>query len=292
MTRPFVNASIETLEEQFRSRKKDPEFLRVLLHELGFRTTSRAQRLKADAERALAAASLGPAPPRGTARPRPDPLPPPSAPPTAPIGGAPPRPPPPSPPRVPSPTAPPIPGGPEGLVPQADPPPPTVRRVGPLPPVTSAPERVMDAWTALEVLSPPSFRRPEDLAGGDRSAVAALDGRALPWAGTGERSRPNKRLYYQVVLGSVELDAAVRQLLAPYADRRAERPPVRGEAILAVVVVDGRGRPVEGAASAICVRRAVRRIWPARESEFRMITASSSPRTCSDKRRRRRRRLR
>jgi len=245
MTRPFTNASIDTLEDQFRARKKDPEFLRVLLHELGFRTTSRAQRLKADAERALSAASLGPAPQRAPVRPRPDPLPPagPAAVGTEP-GASPPRPTPP--PRAPSPPAPPA-----SAEPRADPPLPIPRHAGPLPPVSNTPERVMDAWTALEVLSPPSFRRPEELAGGDRSAVAALDGRTVPWAGAGERSRPNKRLYYQVVLGTVDLDAAVRQLLATYADRRAERPPVRGEAILAVVVVDRRGRPVEGTGCAI-----------------------------------------
>jgi hypothetical protein len=250
MSRPFANASIESLEDEFRNRKQDPGFLRVLLHELGFRTTSRAQRLKAGAERALAAASLGPAPQRAPVGPRVDRLPP-AHPPRADADGGdqPPRVTPP--PRIAPPRAAPVSGGPGPAAPRADPPAPAPRRAGPLPPVSNTPERVMDAWTALEVLSPPSFRRPEDLAGGDRGAVAALDGKSVPWAGTGERSRPNKRLYYQVVLGTVDLDAAVRQLLATYVDRRAERPPVRGEAILAVVVVDGRGRPVDGTGCAI-----------------------------------------
>lgn len=47
---------------------------------------------------------------------------------------------------------------------------------------------MLAAWTALEVLSPQSFRRETDLTGGDRK---------------------NYKLYHQVVLGTVKLDAAV-----------------------------------------------------------------------------------
>jgi hypothetical protein len=39
----------------------------------------------------------------------------------------------------------------------------------PLPSVANRPEEVLSAWTALEVLSPPSYIRTEDLAGGDRT---------------------------------------------------------------------------------------------------------------------------
>ncbi len=45
------------------------------------------------------------------------------------------------------------------------------------------PRRVLDAFTVLEVLSPQGFRRPEDLVGGDRRRLAALEPKALPWAG-------------------------------------------------------------------------------------------------------------
>jgi hypothetical protein len=103
---------------------------------------------------------------------------------------------------------------------------------------------VLDAWTALEVLSPQSFRRPEELAGGDHGAVALLDRGRLPWE-AGERSRPKTRLYYQVLLGTVDMEAATGMLLARYTDRRAERPAARGEAIVAVCVLDAAGRPVD-----------------------------------------------
>jgi hypothetical protein len=54
----------------------------------------------------------------------------------------------------------------------------------PLPPVTNRPEEVLSAWTALEVLSPPSYSRREDLAGGDRTRIVSLD-EACASMGTG-----------------------------------------------------------------------------------------------------------
>ncbi|HEX4494837.1 MAG TPA: hypothetical protein VIE43_04130, partial [Thermoanaerobaculia bacterium] len=121
----------------------------------------------------------------------------------------------------------------------------------PVPDLSNSPAAILDAWTALEVLSPQTFRRPEDLAGGDRRAVAALDAEKLPWAGMGEKSRPNTRLFYQVVLGTVDFGAAVEQLLSLYTDLRVERPAARGEAILAAVTLDREGRLVESPAAAL-----------------------------------------
>src|SRR4051794_24736669 len=115
---------------------------------------------------------------------------------------------------------------------------------------TSAPGSILDAWTALEVLSPQAFRRPEELAAGDRSAVAAWEER-LPWQGIGEKARLGTRLFYQVVLGTVDFGAAVDRILTLYSDTRAERPAVRGEAILAAVTLDREGRLVERPAAAL-----------------------------------------
>lgn len=50
------------------------------------------------------------------------------------------------------------------------------------------------------------------------------------------------KLYYQIVLGSVDLGKAVPRLLARYSDFREERPAARGEAIVAVLIVDRNGR--------------------------------------------------
>lgn len=132
---------------------------------------------------------------------------------------------------------------------RVDPPPPPPQT--PFPEVTNAPDAILEAWTALEVLSPPGFRKPEDLAGGDRRLVAWLDRERLPWEGDGEKPRPNTRLYYQVVLGSVDLEGAVGQLLARYSDSRPELPAARGKAVLAVLILDRYGRPVEQPVAAV-----------------------------------------
>jgi hypothetical protein len=119
-----------------------------------------------------------------------------------------------------------------------------------LPPVTNDPISVLSAWSALEALSPPTFRRETDLTGGDRSAVVRLDGAQLAWEDT-RGGRKNYKLYHQVVLGTIKLDAAVSALVARYGDTRVERVGSRGEAVLAAIILDRRGKPVEEPAVAI-----------------------------------------
>ena len=63
----------------------------------------------------------------------------------------------------------------------------------PLLPITNRPDDILSAWTALEVLSPQSYARPEDLAGGDRTRVVALGDGELPWE-RGGGGRPRLRL--------------------------------------------------------------------------------------------------
>jgi hypothetical protein len=75
---------------------------------------------------------------------------------------------------------------------------------------SNRPEDILSAWTALEVLSPPTYVRMEDLAGGDKKRVARLNESSFPWE-RGEKSRPNYRLYYKVVLGSVKIESAVEK---------------------------------------------------------------------------------
>ena len=120
----------------------------------------------------------------------------------------------------------------------------------PKPQVTNTPESILSAWIALEVLSPPTFRRPEDLASGDGTRVAKLNGVKLPWE-RGEASRPNQRLYYQVVLGAVRMEPAVELLVEHYGDTRIEKPRATGNAALAVVILDQQGRLVTSPAVAV-----------------------------------------
>ena len=109
--------------------------------------------------------------------------------------------------------------------------------------VDNDPQDILRAWTVLEVLSPTTFRKPADLAGGDMRRIVRLD-RGLPWANGAAKGPRDKRLYFQIVLGSVVMQPAIDQLLQRFADARPEKPQARGETPLAIVIVDREGRPV------------------------------------------------
>jgi len=115
--------------------------------------------------------------------------------------------------------------------------------------LTNNPSAILSAWIALEVLAPQTFRREQDLAGAGGSIVR-LD-KLLPWEGNGEKSKPNYKLYYQVVLGTINFAKAIDALLNVYTDKRVERPTLQGEAIIAVVMVDNKGRLVDDPAVAV-----------------------------------------
>ncbi|MBX3486612.1 MAG: hypothetical protein KF798_01755 [Candidatus Paracaedibacteraceae bacterium] len=105
---------------------------------------------------------------------------------------------------------------------------------------TSLPEHeksanILRCWTALEVLAPQSYRMPE------KHLIASLEKKILPWEGGGERSRPKQRLYYEVILGTINLEKAITSLLDVYADMRVERPAIKGNGLLASVIVDNSG---------------------------------------------------
>lgn len=57
---------------------------------------------------------------------------------------------------------------------------------------------ILAAWTALEALSPQSYKRPEDMVSGDRSRLLLLE-RGVLW-GPEVRSKPSHKLYFEVVL--------------------------------------------------------------------------------------------
>lgn len=121
---------------------------------------------------------------------------------------------------------------------------PTVSPINvPMPPVSNAPIQILGAWTALEVLNPQTFGKPHELASkGDRALVADISG-SLPWE-RGEKSRPNKKLFFHVVLGTVDAPRAFEALLERFVDQRAERPRVKAEVVLASIIVDKSGVPV------------------------------------------------
>jgi hypothetical protein len=65
----------------------------------------------------------------------------------------------------------------------------------PTPKGTNEPRAILAAWTALEALSPQTYRRPEALAAGDRRCVADLSAGRVPWS-TGERSKVSSSSRY------------------------------------------------------------------------------------------------
>jgi len=149
---------------------------------------------------------------------------------------------------------------PEAKIEDISPPlPPAPKAAPPQPVITPLPERreiantpqdILRAWTALEVLSPSTFKRPADLAGDDMRRIARFD-RGLPWSDGKAKGPPGARLYFQIVLGSIVMQPAIDQLLQRFADRRPEKPSARGETPLAVVIVDREGRPIADACAVV-----------------------------------------
>ncbi|MCA0922968.1 AAA domain-containing protein [Pseudooceanicola nanhaiensis] len=212
--RPYFKKSITELEATFASGRKDGEIRHQLLHELGFRNTQRALALK---EKVLAANDVTTAgtalSPRSRQTTEPQPR----------TNDTPPR----QQERV----------GPSEPGPMA-------AKPGPKPDVTNDPQNILRTWTALEVLSPQGYRRETDLVAGDRSRIARFEDAELPWI-KGERSRPKKRLYYELMLGAVALGPAVESLLKVYADKRPDKPSMRGNCPIASILLDKEGCPLE-----------------------------------------------
>lgn len=115
---------------------------------------------------------------------------------------------------------------------------PAVQR--PTPSETNKPAAILAAWTALEALSPQTYRRPVDLVNGDRRCVAQFEGNDLPWF-RGEQSRRNYQLYYQVVLGSVFVDRATDELIKTFGQDEERSGKEREKAALAAILVDRNG---------------------------------------------------
>lgn len=111
--------------------------------------------------------------------------------------------------------------------------------------------QVLSAWTTLEVLSPQSFRKPEDLVSGNRSLIAYFDNNHLPWENGGEKAPDNTRIFYHVVLGTINFQKAVAALSKKYADPHFEKPQAPENAIIAAVLVDQKGHYSDSSSLAI-----------------------------------------
>ncbi|WP_417275099.1 DEAD/DEAH box helicase [Celeribacter halophilus] len=213
-SRPYFKKSIKELETLFAQNSDDSAVLTNLEVELGFRNTRRALNLKS---KVLAAIKRPPKAAPKTKEPRTRGKTEPKAEATA----------------------------------QPTPVQPSVKQttlkcsdLGLKPSVKNSPQDILCAWTALEVLSPQRYKREAELTAGDTSRIARFDERDLPWE-LGERSRPKKRLYYELILGAIALAPAEEELLKLYSDSRPDKPSMKGFCPIASVLLDKEGRPLE-----------------------------------------------
>ena len=102
---------------------------------------------------------------------------------------------------------------------------------------------ILAAWTVIEALSPQSYKRPEDMATGDRSRVALLE-RGVPW-GPNARSKPNHRLYFEVVLGAIALDKATDELVKVFGEDEERSRPDGKKAAIGSILIDKEGYVLE-----------------------------------------------
>lgn len=224
--RPFFKTSMAELEQKFEKESGDPEFRKLLREELQHRTTQKAERLK---KRLAAIEDVVQKPSRVSPPEKPVPVQ------NVPV-------PPASLQKAPTKSIPVVeskaPAKNFAVVPASIEP-----MILDLPPVVSGahnyskPEAVLNAWTAMEVLSPATFRKPETLC---RSVIRFSNG-TMPWQDGIKRNRVGYRVYYQIILGTISMEPAIEALLRVYTDTRAQRPAARGEAVLASVMVDSDG---------------------------------------------------
>ncbi|HEQ1857596.1 TPA: DNA helicase [Providencia alcalifaciens] len=102
---------------------------------------------------------------------------------------------------------------------------------------------ILAAWTALEALSPQSYKRPEDMASGDRSRVALLS-QGIPW-GPNARSKPKHKLYFEIILGAIALDKATDELVKVFGEDEEQSRPDGKKAAIGSILVDKEGFVLE-----------------------------------------------
>jgi len=102
---------------------------------------------------------------------------------------------------------------------------------------------ILATWTALEALSPQGYKRPEDMATGDRSRVALLE-RGVPW-GPNARSKPSYKLYFEVVLGAIALDKATDELVKVFGEDEERSRPDAKKAAIGSILIDKEGYVLE-----------------------------------------------
>lgn len=256
--RPYFNYGIKQLEDLYAQNSEDLALLQILAAELAYRGTDRAARLARQVHSALTIkqpTTLKPKrKPAETSPKPPAPKPVPQSPHNTslthgPVTAS----------GIPSPVS--IPVSPSRF-----------QKTG----IKNTPSAVIANWIAVEALAPQTFRRPEDLCGGVKSRIAGLRESVLPWQ-AGLKAPPNCRLFFQVVLGTLSMDAATTQLIQRYGEDEERSRPERSKAIIASILLDRNGIPVEDGIAVSSFAWALPRalagqldgleVWPSVEAE-------------------------
>lgn len=219
MSRPHLSKSVDQLEAIYAASMSDAVVLKALVEELTFRRTPRAKELSNEVCDALSRMQSG-------IRPRSEPPRVAATQPQAPLQVAPFR----------------MSGENPVSADVARPADLGVASVPPPQPVVYAnqPTDIVDAWSALEVLSPTTFKRRAELAGNVAQNIVPI-GPGLPWDGGSARSRPNFKVYFHVILGTLSAESAFGSLLTRFQDARVNPPNIKGDVVLASLLVDKDG---------------------------------------------------
>ncbi len=103
------------------------------------------------------------------------------------------------------------------------------------------PEHILSAWYALEVLSPQTFKKPEDLCSDYSQTVSSMAKDGLPWENPRNRPSEDKEIFYHVLLGSLNMQLINELLLKKFSSGYEEKFPTRQQAAIAFITVDGTG---------------------------------------------------
>lgn len=100
---------------------------------------------------------------------------------------------------------------------------------------------IFSAWTAIEVLSPQTFKNMDELANNNNKILISFSDQVdLPWESGDDHNR--RKHFYQIILGTIHYDQAIKALLQRYPENHVERTTRPEYAIIAVALVDHQGK--------------------------------------------------
>ncbi|RYE05738.1 MAG: hypothetical protein EOP33_00495 [Rickettsiaceae bacterium] len=103
---------------------------------------------------------------------------------------------------------------------------------------------ILASWVALEVLSPHAYKKIEDLAyNRDITLITVIneENKKFPWQNQQKPFQKGLKIFYQVIIGTINFNNAILTLIEKYQDKDFEFPTSESECIVASVTVDEHG---------------------------------------------------